>query len=312
MPSLLDPDLVPGYKSNLGPPDDYEAPGATRWTANKYANNRFGVEKGSDGRFRLRSLHRVRALPLLGSGLTVPGIEFDTGESVRFSLKSVEQRTQTIPAMPSARTDVVIDFRADAFLTDDTRYVTIAINGEIVGLVFKFSGLPGGVIASTDKIVISSRTWNQLYGGEGEPAEVTISMVPVDSFTVDTDWITFQFAYTAADSRSRHFVNEEVAFPHRTPGIERRGDGRFQPVAIYKPIEEFGPRVTRGVVWRIIDDPASTRMRFWNPRLPLPAIPSQRPELGPSGRFAFVIPMETQDLKESVFASYGVICGDPA
>lgn len=307
MASLLNPALVPGYKSNAGPPEDYAAPGQTRWTENKYANNRFGLHKRSDGLFELISLHRVRALDLVGSNTVNPGQPFTTGVSAQLHLFFENQRATSIADMPSTQTDVTIDFRATSFLTDDTRYVTVSINGQIIGLAFRFSGEAGGL--STDQIVISRGTWNELYGGNGEPAQVDFAFEPVDSFTGDADWLTFEVTYAGADEEDRHFVNEEVAFPH-IAHIERRGDGLFQPVAIYEPIREFGPRVTRGVAWRIVDDPRDTRMRFWNPRLPLPEIPSEWPELGPSGQFCFVIPMETPDLAEGAFASYGVICGD--
>lgn len=309
MPSLLDPTLVPGYKANNGPPEDYEAPGSTRWTANKATNNRFGVHKRADGRFQLRSLHRVRAMDLIGSSTVSPGTPYDTGESYQMHLYFENQRTLTQGSMPAAQGDVTINFQAVSLLLGTGRYVSVAINGQTVGQAFKYSGEAGGL--SFDQIVIPQGIWNQLYGGDGEPVNVDFAFEPVDCFLLDSDWFSMRITYAGADEETRHFVNAEVAFPHLSPGIERRGDGRFQPIAIYQPNRDEEPRVARGVMWRIINDPADTQMRFWNPRLPLPEIPSEWPELGPSGRFCFVIGMETPDLMEGAFASYPVICGDP-
>ena len=121
--SILDPNLVPGYKSHVGPPDDYAAPGQTFWTKNKQTNARFGVARMANGRFRLRSSHRVRALDLVGSQTVFPGQSYDSGVTQRFHLFYADQQEHTLLNVPAARDNVVIDFEAVSFLIDVYRYI---------------------------------------------------------------------------------------------------------------------------------------------------------------------------------------------
>lgn len=306
--SLLNPDLVQGYKEHTGPPPTYTAPGSTLWTKNKQSNGRFAVERGSDGRFRLRSLHRVRALDLVGQTDVFPG-QTVTFPSPQFNLFFTDDREYTA-IVPEAGDDAIFDFRAVAAALSGNRFVNFSANGVFLGRVFRFNGQDGSL--STDQIVVPRQTWNsQVLAGLTEDVPVTFAMEPISSFGERADQMSFILSYTDTGSTAHNFVNEEVAFPHRAPGIERRGDGRFQPVGIIKPIEAFGARVTRGVVWGIVDDPRDVQFRFWNFRTPMPEVGSEFPELGPSGRFVFVLPFETPDLVEGVFGSYPVVCGLP-
>ncbi len=310
--SLLDPAAVPGYREHSGPPPDYVPEDLTQWTENKITPIRFGVTKASTGRMEPISAQLCRAMDLVGSAIVVPGVRFFGIDSPRRHLFFTAERTYTVLQAPPTKEPVLLEFQGRIANIAGSRWVDVSANGVFLGRAFRFTGVDGAI--SNDELTIDTVTWNRdILGSDerDEPADVTFGFVPDASFFQAADWMTITAEYDAKDDVTRNFVNEPVAFQHFGMGLERRADGRFQPVAIIHPVEEDGPGVTRGGAWKIVDDPTDTQWRFWNPRLPLPTVPAEWPELGQAGRFCLVLPFETPDLQECVVPSYPVVCGIP-
>lgn len=313
MPSILDVDQVPGYRTNIGAPETYAVPDQTRWTKNAFTNATFRLRRRNNGSFGTVSAHRVRAMDLVGSQTTIVRDDYDSAQSPLLHLALPKQQTYLIEQMPYAASEVTIVFGAAALLDSVAHKIAVSANNVFLFDVFQ-SGASDYPATSGATVRLTALAWNSMLNANGDDVDVTFSFVPSSgTFTSAAHWMRFRVRYTPTSTVNETFVNEEVAFPHRGYGLERRGDGTFQPVSIIQPDRDRPAFVTRGILWRVKSDPDFVpSQRPPSGRLGnIDSAPSKYSALGASGLFVFMIPMETPPVIEGVFASYPVVCGIP-
>lgn len=250
-------------------------------------------------------------MDLVGARTTIGRDDYDSNQSPLLHLVFEEQQAFLIPAMPYAAGEVTIVFSAAALLDSGARKIAVSANNVFLFDVFQ-AGASDYPTVSTATVKVTALAWNAMLDSNGDDIDVTFAFVPSSgAFTSANHWMRFQVTYTPTDTVTETFVNEEVAFPHRGYGLERRGDGTFQPVAIIQPDRDRPAFVTRGMLWRVQSDPDIVpAQRPPSGRLGnIDSRPSKYPALGAAGLFVFMIPMETPPVVEGIFASYPVVCG---
>lgn len=290
----IDFEEQPGYNGATGPPQSFEDPNLRKWTSNKFHNARFGGELRADGLTQLLSIHPVRAMPLIGDTVNVPGVLFthDSG-NLPYVNHEVEDVLQDVPE--SAQDPVTITCRTNANMAGGREGILFLNDVPIFDDLWRSSpASPTGWHEDIRHVEIHGPSvyWNMLLAGGTE------MRMRINSGTGEVspgDVAKIHVAYQGKDQRHQAFANKEVCFPHRSVGFLMRGDGLAEPFVVYQPFNLGGRDGdvlgSIGQGWIVGDDEPA--------------------DVGHPGMTVLGLPFESPHMIECIFSAYPSTCAVP-